>query len=132
MTFEEHTVDLLTGNAAVAALVASRVYFGTAPQGVAQPFVVCRRVGTDPTLSTDNGQPGSSELDNIRLEVGCYARTHAKANEIVVACRRALEAARPTVYIMQDQMADYSDLPDLYQMIGEFSCWHPDTIPLTP
>jgi hypothetical protein len=132
MTFEEITTGILEDDATLAALVSGRVFFGSAPQGVQEPFVVCRRVGTDPTLSTDNGQPGSFELDNIRLEVGCYARGHRAANNLARACRRALEAHRPTVYILQDQLADYSDLPNLHQMILDFSCWHQDSIPLTP
>lgn len=128
MSFESATVQTLEASSAITQLVGPRVYFGTAPHDCEQPFVVCRRVSTSPTLSTDNGAPGSSELDNIRLEVGCYSRDLSQANALMRAARRALEAARPTVYLLQDTTHDYSDLPDLYQAIGEFSCWHQDTV----
>lgn len=129
MSFESTTLAALTASTPITTEVSTRIYSGTAPQDVVPSYIVFRRVSTDPTLSTDNGAPGSSELDNIRLEVSCHARTAAQANALAKLVRRALEAYRPTVYILQDIVHDYSDLPDTFQTVAEFSCWHPDTIP---
>jgi len=129
MSFESDTIATLAADDDIIALVAARITFVTAPQDPAAPFLVLRRISTDPTLSTDNGAAGSFELDNIRLEVSCNAKTSKQANDIARLVRRCLERARPTIYVMQDLLHDYSDMPDLYQTVVEFSCWHPDQIP---
>jgi hypothetical protein len=129
MSFENTTITALSASSAITGVVGSRIYFGTAPQDVTSPFIVCRRVSTDPTLSTDNGAPGSYRLDNIRLEVGCYGRTLKICNDLIKDVRKVLEVNRPTIYIMQDVTHDYSDLPDLYQVIAEFSSWYPEQVP---
>lgn len=130
MSFESTTLGVLTGNSAVTALVPSdSIFFGTAPENQPGPLVVCYKISTTPTLSTDNGQAGSSELDNIRLQVSFWARTGQEAVALEKAIRRALEAARPTIYILQDARGAYDDTTDLHGKIQEYSCWHPDQIP---
>jgi hypothetical protein len=129
MSFENTTITALSASSAITGVVGGRIYFGTAPQDVMSPFIVCRRVSTDPTLSTDNGASGSYRLDNIRLEVGCYGRTLKICNDLIKDVRKVLEVNRPTIYIMQDVTHDYSDLPDLYQVIAEFSSWYPEQVP---
>lgn len=129
MSFESTTLAALAASTAITDEVGTRIYGVTAAQDAVAPYIVFRRISTDPTLSTDNGAPGSSELDNIRLEVSCHAKTAAEANALAKLVRRALEAHRPTVYILQDILHDYSDLPDTFQTVAEFSCWHPDSIP---
>jgi hypothetical protein len=132
MTFEAHTLATLSADSAISEKVGDRIFFINGSQDVPAPFITLRRISTDPTLSTDNGQSGSSELDNIRLEANCLAKTSEEANTLAVLIRRCLERARPTTYIFQDRLSDYSDLPDLFNTVLEFSCWHPDTIPLDP
>jgi hypothetical protein len=63
------------------------------------------------------------------LEVGCYGRTLKICNDLIKDVRKVLEVNRPTIYIMQDVTHDYSDLPDLYQVIAEFSSWYPEQVP---
>ena len=129
MSFESDTIATLSADDGIIAVVATRINFITAPQDTSAPFIVLRRAGTDPTLSTDNGNAGSFELDNIRLEVSCVAKNSKLSNDLAKLVRRCLERARPTVYVLQDQLHDYSDMPDLFQTVLEFSCWHPDQIP---
>lgn len=123
-------MGVLAGNAALIALVpASSHFFGTAPQNKKGPFLVCYKISATPTLSTDNGQAGSSTLDNIRLQVSYWARKGEDMEKLGLAIRRALEAARPTIYIWQDEKGSYDDMTDLEGAIQEYSCWHPDQIP---
>lgn len=129
MSFESDTIATLAADDDIIALVAARINFVTAPQDPAAPFIVLRRIGTEPTLSTDNGAAGSFELDNIRLEVSCHAKTSKQSNDLAKLVRRCLERARPTVYVMQDLLHDYSDMPNLFETVLEFSCWYPDQIP---
>jgi len=128
MSFESTTISALAAASTVTGVVGTRIYFGTAPQDETAPYIVCRRISTDPTLSTDNGAVGSYRLDNIRLEVGCYGKTLKSCNDLAASVRKVLEANRPTIYIMQDLTHDYSDLPDLYQVVTDFSCWYPEQV----
>lgn len=130
MSFESVTLTNLTQSSAVKAVIrAEDIFFGTAPPGQKGPFIVCYKISTTPTLSTDNGQAGSSELDNIRMQVSFWARTGENAITLAKAIRRTLEAARPTIYILQDERGAYDDATDLHGKIQEYSCWHPDQIP---
>jgi len=130
MSFESFTIETLEADSAILAAASSGITFVTAPQDRSGPHLVLLREKTDPTLSTDVGQPGSSELDRIGLKVECFAKTLKQANELATMVKRLLERTRPTVYVCTDRMSDYSDLPDLYNTVLLFDCWHPDSIPL--
>lgn len=131
MTFEATTLEILEASAAITSEVGRNIFFGgIGAQEVKAPYIVCRIASTTPTLSTDNGQEGAYELDNIRLEVSVHARTLSQCNALAKLCRRALEAARGTTYVLQDTIHDYTELPDTFVVIADFSCWHPDQIVL--
>jgi hypothetical protein len=130
MSFESTTLSLLEGDSSITAIVPKeKITFGTASEDETGPLIACYRISTTPTLSTDNGQPGSSELDNIRLQISFWARDYAEANTLAKLIRRRLEAARPTIFILQDQRSSYDDPTDLFGMLQDYSCWHPDTVP---
>lgn len=129
MSFEVTTYEALLAASSVTDLIGTKIFRDVARQGVTTPYLVFRRTGTTPTWSTDNGAPGSHELDNIRLEVACFASTPDSADDILLAVRRVLEANRPTIYLLEDQFSDYSEAPYIYQVTGDFSCWHPSQVP---
>lgn len=130
MSFESSTIALLEGDNEIVKIVPKeKITFGTASQDERGPLIVGYVVSTSPTLSTDNGQPGSSRLDNIRLQVSFWARNYADANTLGKLIRRRLEAARPTIYILQDDRGSYDDPSELHGRIQEYSCWHPDSVP---
>jgi hypothetical protein len=125
MSFESDTIDRLRTDTDLTALLpAASITFGTAPQNPSSPFVVCFRINTAPTLSTDNGASGASRLDNVQLQVTCYGRGYADALAIAEQVRLRLEATATTKYILRDQRGDYDDLPDLHGQIMVFSCWY--------
>lgn len=129
MSFESITLGVLTGSTAINDLCPkSKVFFGTMPRDTQPPFVLCTRVSTTPTLSTDNGAAGSSRLDHISLQVTCYTRKLEDSGSLCEAVRGALEASQDMAYILTDQRSDYDDFPDLYGQFLTFSCWYPSTL----
>ena len=131
MSFESTTLGLLTGNAALTALVPSTsINFGISPQSLQFPVVLCFPVSMEAQLTTDNGQTGVGRLDNIRLQVSCYARTYSAARSIADAVRVALEGqlqANVTKYLCVDYRSAQEDIPDCFGIVLQFSCWHPST-----
>lgn len=82
---EEELLALLAADAAVAALVGTRIEWGARRQGAAMPDILLRRIGGGPgeTLA------GTDGLVVTRVQVDCYAATYAQA----LAVGRAVEAA---------------------------------------
>jgi hypothetical protein len=132
MSFEADTFNLLRSDPGVTALVPAKSIYCQNAFKPEQPFIVFFRQSTTPTLSTDNGGAGTSRLDNIRLQVACYARSNEVALEIVEAVRLVLERARPTIYIFDDQDVTYDDFPEIYGQTVTFSCWYPKQLPPPP
>lgn len=130
MSFESITLGILTGSAPVTAICpATKIYFGTTPRDVSPPFVLCSRISTIPTLSTDNGAAGSSRLDHITLQATCFARTQEQAINLADAVRTALEGASAMEYFLSDIRSDYEDFPDAHGQFATFSCWYPTQLP---
>lgn len=129
MSFESTTLGLLTGSAAVTALVSSSdIYFGTLPQNITSPAILCQITSVDSGPTTDAGGTGKSRLDNIEMQVTIYHRTYAQTNAVALAVRNALEADRGTRYFLKDQFGSFDDFPDLHGQILLFSSWYQTTI----
>jgi len=133
MGFESIVQEALRANAKLTAIVpANRIYFGKVPQGTGAPFIGCFRITSEPTATTDNGREGSSELDNIKLQVTVYAITEALAQDAAKLIRRCLESlddASCDIYL-EDQTQTFDDPTETQGQILRFSCWFPDTVSL--
>lgn len=129
MSFESTVLLALQGNASVTALVpAPKIFFGKVPQGTGFPFIGCFRVSTRPSHTSDNGQSGTSRLDNITLQITVYCETEARALAAADAIRACMEALSMDTY-MTDQQTTFDDPTELQGQILTFSCWYAGTTP---
>ncbi len=85
MSIEEKLFERLKSNVA---LVSDRVYGGTAPQGVARPFIVFYKVS--PTRDYTHG--GYSGLHRPMMQISCLANTYDSAKDVVAQVITAMES----------------------------------------
>ncbi len=126
MTIEAAIFELVSGKAAVAALVGTRVYPGKAPQGVTRPYVVYSQISLSPVQSLD----GWNELENGRWQFDCWDDLSTTAKTLARAVMAALKVTRVHA---DDQevtalLLDSRDLhePDtrLFRVSVDFSIWN--------
>ena len=78
----------LHGAAAVAAIVADRIYpHGEAPQGVNQPYVTWQQVGLGPALCLSE----APSIDRCVIQLDCWHPTSAGLKTLALAVRDAVE-----------------------------------------
>lgn len=129
MSFESDITAALVASQVITDICPSdRIFFGTMPRGVGEPFVLCTRVSTSPANTFDQGQAKTTRLDNIQLQVTCYTRTQNATLTLANACRGVLEALASPRCMMKDQRSDYDDFPDLFGQFCTFTCWHPSSV----
>ena len=87
--FEKALVARLASVPAVTAIVASRVYGGTAPAKAAIPYVTYFRVSTNeqPSASLEGGR---AQVAWARVQFDAFAKTYQGAKELDDALRQAL------------------------------------------
>jgi hypothetical protein len=90
---EEAIRARLLATAGVTALVASRVYCGSRPQGGALPDVIINLASDEPVY-TDDGEAG---LVNTRLEIDCWGTTYGSAKDTARTVIASLSAFVGTV-----------------------------------
>lgn len=78
---------LLTGDAAVSAIVGNRVYQTEAPEPVIRPYVVFSLPSSVP-LNTLSCNP---EMDDQRIQVDCWSESQTESRQLGEAVRNALE-----------------------------------------
>ena len=77
-----------TTDATVALLIGTRLYpFGTAPEGAAYPYAVYQAIHGRPELLLSD----SPEIDDIHIQIDCYADTGAECEQVAEALRGAIE-----------------------------------------
>jgi len=82
---------LLTGSAAITDLVpASRINFGTHPQGAGYPAIVLNVIGGAEGLMMN----GTNNLTEGRLQVDCYGVTYASPKQVSGAVKALLHGYR--------------------------------------
>jgi hypothetical protein len=87
---ETAVINYLLAGSAVAAIVGTRVYPVTRPQGSSLPAVTVTRISGGP-LYADDGEVG---LDNARLQVDSWGTTYAAAKDLAAAVGDRLSAVR--------------------------------------
>lgn len=89
---DEAVEEMLTGNAALAALISDRVYPDNIPQGVVWPAIIYHQISETASYSHD----GDSNLDTTRFQFDCYDDTKAGAKAVARALRSLLSGKKFT------------------------------------
>lgn len=123
MSHLEAVRALLLADASVAALVGTRVYPLSAPQGAARPFLVVTSV-SDVPATTMNGLPADL-LRNARVQVDSYAETYLEAHALFEAVNNEVAAlSGPTISAVLLSASDMrDDETGLYRKSADFSVW---------
>ena len=87
---EEAFRALLLGNSAIAALVGSRISWGSAAQGEQFPYIVLHVID-DAEEQTYKGPDG---LSQGRVQVDCYGGTYGQAKQVGRSVRAFLDGYR--------------------------------------
>jgi hypothetical protein len=119
MSLETKLYTLLSGNAGVVALVATRIYPLTAPQEAAMPYVVYTRVSSGRLYSLT----GYSNLEYPRMQVDCYGTTYSEAKLLSEAVVTAIRAAT-TFGTEQDDPQEMFEEDETYRVSIDFSIWN--------
>ena len=90
---EEAIGTRLLATAAVTALVGTRVYCGSRPQGATTPDIMINRISGAPVYTCD----GESGLAEARLEIDCWGATYGAAKNVARAVIESLSAFFGTV-----------------------------------
>lgn len=114
-----------------AALVAAnttagnRVYPMRRPQATPVPAVTFQRVGSAPV----NGLDGSLGVDQVRVQVDCWAAGDVAGYKAAKTLARAVRVAMETIVgvraLFVDEGDEYEPDTDLYRVRMDFSVWAP-------
>lgn len=85
---EAGIIELLLAGPAVSALVGTRVYPLSRPQGAPYPVITVQRI-TGAPLYADDGEAG---LINGRVQIDCYGETYPDAKTLAAAVKTTLSA----------------------------------------
>lgn len=104
---EQVVIARLLADSGVDAVVGDRIYPGSAPQGATSPLIVVNTISLAPGYA-DDGEIG---LDNVRLQIDCYAPNYTGSYNASQAVRAALSAAFTTemLYPELDVVRDLRD-----------------------
>jgi len=119
MTIEISLFDVLSGDAAIAALVGTRIFPGLMPAATTMPAIVWQRIaGHD-----ESALSGHSGLENARVQVSVWAKTRLAARTLAGLTKLALvndATLRATVLMDMD---DYDPDSKDYRVTVDFSIW---------
>lgn len=88
-TIAEHVYSSLSGNSALAALVADRIYPLVAPEGTARPFIAFTMISTVPNET--HGQMNGERLDESIVQFTVVSNNYTGAEDVANALRAVLE-----------------------------------------
>jgi hypothetical protein len=125
----------LTSNAAVSALIGSRIYPVLAPASASLPLVTWRRAGIErqQTLGAPMGLP------RVTVEFSIYGTTYESAREIADAMRVVLDGYGGTIdntvvrqTSLEQESDDFvtlagADMPPVYQVTQSYDVWWQET-----
>ena len=143
---EQAFYDLLCGDAALVALISTRIYPQVAPQNVPDDempsHVVYQVVSSIPERHLKG--PGAPTV--TRMQVDCYARVYSDAKAIARAIRECADGYRGTITsplgdgTLELRSVKLEDARDGYEYTTpesgwhrvslDYMVWHPSTVPL--
>lgn len=116
---EEDIVAALNANAAFSALVGTRLFPLFRPQNSPLPSVAYQRVSTAP----ENSLLGFSNLEQVRIQFECFAKTVLEAKTLASVLRTAIDAApslkATCVYVADDIDAETRN----FRVFVDYNFW---------
>lgn len=117
---EQAVYARLAGDAAVAALVAARIYPSILPQNPTLPAISYSRVSRSDPYSLS----GRSDLRHIVLEINAWAETYAGSKALAQAIEDAMDADGLDIKAVQITDQDlYESDTKIYRVFAEYSIW---------
>lgn len=108
----------LTGDVAVAALVAARVYrSGRAPHDVGRPYVTWATIGGH----TENYTSGPPGIEQALVQIDCWSTTEAQCAQLARAVVAVLQEHGYQSGIAED---DFEEDTKLYRVMLQFHFWN--------
>lgn len=111
---------VLTGDAALQAVVSGRIYSLAAPDGTPAPYVIVQRLPGGKILELD----GVADIENPHYQVFCIGSTHAEARDVAAKVKVAMEAASTFEANMVSDPDEYDPESGLYITSLDFSIWN--------
>lgn len=103
----------------VADIVSTRIFPLRMPQKKPLPAVVYQQIGLDPV----NSLAGDSGLDQVRMQLSCWARTYEQAVDLAQVVRNAI-TTDANLKALTDLVLDDADDDTLaYRIILRFTMW---------
>lgn len=112
-------VLILLADADVIDLIGSRVHPMRMPQRGSLPAVVYQRVSMTPV----NSIAGDSGLDNVRLQVTCWARTYAQAVDLAAKVRSAITSSANLKALTETELDTEDAETRSYGVITDYHIW---------
>lgn len=119
MLAEEVVLSVLAGASPYATDADDRVFAVLAPQDTPLPRITFQRVSSAPVTDFQ----GNSNLDQVRIQVDCWAAGYLDARNLATQVRAALEANELKFLLVTDQ-DDYEPETRIYRVRQDFRCWH--------
>lgn len=115
---EQTIYQTLRDHAGLAALISGRAYPSILPQGATLPCVAFSRIST----AHENDLDGHAGLDNLRVQVDCYASTFDGARALAAQVKLAMDALGT-----RDGDRDlYESATSVHRVSLDFSVWTND------
>lgn len=123
MSIDQAVYETLGQYAGLSALVGARIYPEVAPQDVARPYVVWQEISRTPEGDLD-GTVSSSGLENVHVQVTCWATTRLSADAVRAQARLAMEAATQfKAFASALRSLGYESDTKLHGAQADFSIW---------
>jgi hypothetical protein len=131
MSVEVAIIDYLLAGSAVAAIIGTRIFPLTRPQGSALPALTVTRISGAPVYASD----GEAGLLDARLQIDSYAETYTAAKDLAAAVTNRLSAVQDVVqsgvtliYVMLDSEQDLreggsGEFEYLFRVRQDFIVW---------
>ncbi len=127
---EEAFIAYLLAAGAISTLVSNRVFPFSRRQGSTLPAITVQRIGGAPEVADD----GEAGIEEVRMQVDCWATTYAGARELSRAVRDRLSTFRGTtggVDFLHVELDNDQDLREsganaaeyLYRVSLDFLVW---------
>ncbi len=87
MSIQGAIYNILSGTAAVTALVGTRIYPVVAPDGAEYPLIVYTVFSNERILASG----GSTDLNNPSIQISCWGDSYASARNVAIQAIAAIE-----------------------------------------
>lgn len=116
MNVEQALFEALTTGSPLPTDAGDRVYAVLMPQDVVLPAVSFQRISNNPIVSLD----GASGLDQVRIQVDCWAETYAAVKTLSAQVRSVMEGINALPVMDLD---GYEEVKHVYRLTMDFSMW---------